>query len=260
MRDKIKEYEAVAKAAENFVKSVAEGNSSYAKHLFTDDAVLFGILDGVLEHGSIEQFYHNVDTVGAGDNFNARIDVIAVEETVAVVRVLEEGWGGRIDFTDFLLLLKLNGEWKCVAKAYNQNSDTIKSSVAGNNRNVESKSDTVASTDDLDGIVKAIEYYIEGGRKASSEVAKKGFAETATMSWYENGKLQSVPIQVLFDGFDSWEPTEASYKIINCEVADDVAMVAIDSQFGDAGYIDMFTLVKDSDGWKIVSKVYHVKS
>ena len=126
MRDQIKEYEAVARAAENFVKSVAEGNSSYAKQLITDDAVLFGILDGVLEHGSIEQFYHIVDTVGAGDNFKARIDVLAVEETVAVVRVLEEGWGGRIDFTDFLLLLKLNGEWKCVAKAYNQNSNTIK--------------------------------------------------------------------------------------------------------------------------------------
>ena len=126
MRDNIKEYDAVAKAAENFVKSVAEGNSSYAKQLFTDDAVLFGMLDGVLEHGSIEQFYHNVDTVGAGDNFKARIDVLAVEETVAVVRALEEGWGGRIDFSDFLLMLKLNGEWKCVAKAYNQNSNTIK--------------------------------------------------------------------------------------------------------------------------------------
>lgn len=108
------------------MKSVAEGNSEYAKDLFTSDAVLFGMLDGVLEHGSIEQFYHNVDTVGAGDNFKARIDVLAVEETVAVVRVLEEGWDGRIDFTDFLLLLKLDGEWKCVAKAYNQNSNTIK--------------------------------------------------------------------------------------------------------------------------------------
>lgn len=126
MREQIKEYEAVAKAAEKFVKSVAEGNSEYAKALFTEDAVLFGMLDGVLEHGSIEQFYRYVDTVGAGDNFKARIDVLAVEETVAVVRVLEEGWGGRIDFTDFLLLLKFNGEWKCVAKAYNQNSDTIK--------------------------------------------------------------------------------------------------------------------------------------
>ena len=126
MRDSIKEYEAVAEAAGKFVKSVAEGNSEYAKTLFTDDAVLFGILDGAVERGSIEQFYHNVDTVGAGEDFKARIDLLAVEETVAVVRVLEEKWGGRIDFTDFLLLLKLNGEWKCVAKAYNQNSDTIK--------------------------------------------------------------------------------------------------------------------------------------
>ena len=126
MRDKIKEYEAVQEAAMKFVKSVAEGDSTYAKTLFTEDAVLFGILDGVLERGSISQFYHNVDTVGAGEDFKARIDVLAVEETVAVVRVLEEKWGGRIDFTDFLLLLKLNGEWKCVAKAYNQNSNTIK--------------------------------------------------------------------------------------------------------------------------------------
>lgn len=126
MRSEIKEYEAVREAAEKFVKSVAEGNSEYARTLFTDDAVLFGILDGTLEHGSIERFYDNVDSVGAGEDFKAHVDVLAVEETVAVVRVLEEKWGGRVDFTDFLLLLKLDGEWRCVAKAYNQNSNTIK--------------------------------------------------------------------------------------------------------------------------------------
>ena len=123
MRAPIKEYEAVEKAAMNFVKSVAEGNSKYAKELFTDEAVLFGYLDGKLEHGSIEQFYKN--TVPGGDNFKARVDVVLVEESLAVVRVLEEGWGNRIDFTDVLLLLKMGGEWKCVAKAYNQNSNTI---------------------------------------------------------------------------------------------------------------------------------------
>ena len=125
MRSEIQEYEAVEAAAMNFVKSVAEGDSRYAKKLFVDEAVLFGYLDGKLEHGSIEQFYQNVDTVGGDKNFKARIDVIALEETLAVVRVLEENWGNRIDFTDYLLLLKMDGEWKCVAKAYNQNSDTI---------------------------------------------------------------------------------------------------------------------------------------
>ena len=126
MRSAISEYKAVEEAAQKFVKSVAEGISKYAKQLFTEEAVLFGYLDGKLEHGSIEQFYQNVDTVSRGDNFKARVDVLLLEETLAVVRVLEEGWGGRIDFTDVLLLLKMNGKWKCVAKAYNQNSDTIK--------------------------------------------------------------------------------------------------------------------------------------
>ena len=125
MRANIEEYKAVEDAAMKFVKSVAEGNSSYAKELFIDEAVLFGYLDGKLEHGSIQQFYKNVATVGADKGFKARIDVIDVEETLAVVRVLEENWGGRIDFTDYLLLMKMDGQWRCVAKAYNQNSDTI---------------------------------------------------------------------------------------------------------------------------------------
>ena len=59
----------------------------------------------------VEQSYHNVDTVGAGAEFKTRIDVLELEETLAVVRVLEEGWGGSIDFTDVLLLLKIDGQW-----------------------------------------------------------------------------------------------------------------------------------------------------
>lgn len=125
MRASIEEYKAVEEAAMKFVKSVAEGDSRYAKELFTDEAVLFGYLDEKLEHSSIQQFYKNVDTVSAGKDFKARIDIVDIEETLAVVRVLEEEWGGRIDFTDYLLLMKMDGEWKCVAKAYNQNSTTI---------------------------------------------------------------------------------------------------------------------------------------
>ena len=63
MRAELKEYQAVEEAAMKFVRSVAEGNSKSAKELFTEEAVLFGYLDGKLEHGSIQQFYHNVDTV-----------------------------------------------------------------------------------------------------------------------------------------------------------------------------------------------------
>lgn len=42
-------------------------------------------------------------------------------------------------------------------------------------------------------------------------------------------------------------------------MADDVAMVRIESKFGQTEFSDMFALVKYGDDWKIVSKVYHVK-
>lgn len=40
MRSKIEDYNAVVEAAENFTRSVAEGNSKHAKELFTEDACL----------------------------------------------------------------------------------------------------------------------------------------------------------------------------------------------------------------------------
>ena len=126
MRSDMSEYEAVEKAAMLFVKSVGSGDSAPARELFYDEAVMFGYLDGKLEHGPIQNLYDNIDTVGADPGYRARIDVLCIEETVAIVRVLEDNWGGRIDFSDFLLLIKMDGEWKGVAKVYNQNSDTIR--------------------------------------------------------------------------------------------------------------------------------------
>ena len=120
------EYEAVEKAAMLFVKSVGSGDSAPARELFYDEAVMFGYLDGKLEHGPIQNLYDNIDSVGADPGYRSRIDVLCIEETVAIVRVLEDNWGGRIDFSDFLLLIKMDGEWKGVAKVYNQNSDTIR--------------------------------------------------------------------------------------------------------------------------------------
>ena len=43
------------------------------------------------------------------------------------------------------------------------------------------------------------------------------------------------------------------------KVDGNVAIVRIDSKFGDVSFEDMFALVKDGKVWKIVSKVYNVK-
>lgn len=126
MRADFNEYQAVEAAARKFVESVGTGKSAIAKELFYDEAVMFGYLDGKLEHGPVQNLYDNIDKVGADPQYISRIDIIDIEETVAIVRVLEDNWGGRINFSDYLMLIKMDGQWKCVAKVYNQNSDTIK--------------------------------------------------------------------------------------------------------------------------------------
>ena len=125
MRAPLKEYQAVEAAVLKRMKGVAEGDSSYARDAFSDEAVVFGYPGNQLDHGPIQAFFDNVDRVGSHPDFAFRVDIISLEETVAVVRLLEENWGGNADFTDYLLMMKLHGEWKCVVQTYNQNSNTI---------------------------------------------------------------------------------------------------------------------------------------
>lgn len=116
-----------------------------------------------------------------------------------------------------------------------------------------------ADSADVAGIRKALDLYTEAAIKGDSKIAKAAFAPAATMSYAEGDSLVTVPIQTLFDFYDTTGAVPASYDMSACSVADDVAIVRIESKFGETEFADMFTLVKDGNDWKIVSKVYHVK-
>ena len=108
-------------------------------------------------------------------------------------------------------------------------------------------------------VLKAIDLYIEGGKNPAGGAGKKAFAQWATMSYNENGKLVTVPIQSLYSIMDSIGPEEVSYTLKNITISPTVATVSIESSFSKIGkFNDMFTLVKDENDWKIVSKVYDV--
>lgn len=115
-----------------------------------------------------------------------------------------------------------------------------------------------ATAEERAGMARAVEHYLEAGRKGDSKIAMRAFAPGATMSWVENGGMKSVPIKELYAYFDE-KPRQVSGKIASCDVAGDVATVRVESRFDDASFTDMFSLVKDGPDWKIVSKIYHLK-
>lgn len=112
----------------------------------------------------------------------------------------------------------------------------------------------------IDGILNAIELYAEAGRKASRKLGQKAFTEAATMSWVENGKITTVPINALFDVLEQTGEEEVSYTVEDVTVAGNVAFVRISSSFSKlTTFNDMFTLAEQGGEWKIVSKIYSVK-
>lgn len=120
------------------------------------------------------------------------------------------------------------------------------------------QTDTVASDPEFTNIEKTIELYIEGSRQGNSSITAQAFAEGATLSGIYDGEFMLVPIQVLYDLVNKKGSQEVSYKIASCSIDKDVAIVRLDAQFGTHKYTDMFTMVKDANQWKIVSKVYHL--
>lgn len=119
MRDDIKEFNAVETIAKKFIDAVKNGNSEIVKPYFYEKAVFFGQLNEEnYQSGAIQGFYDTIDKMGAcGEDYIARVDILALEKTIAVVRVIEDNWHG-YKFTDILNLNKINGEWKIVAKIY----------------------------------------------------------------------------------------------------------------------------------------------
>ena len=119
MRADISEYEKVEAVARKFIEGVKTGKSEILKGIFHEKACIFGRLNkDTTEEGSITSLYNGVDKAGpCKEDYVARVDILALEKSVAVVKIVEDNWNG-YKFTDFLTLWKRDGEWKVVAKAY----------------------------------------------------------------------------------------------------------------------------------------------
>ena len=119
MRAEITEYEKVEAVARKFIEGVKNGKSEILKPIFHENAVIFGRLNkDTVEEGTIKGFYAGIEKSGpCGKDYVARVDILALEARVAIVKVVEDNWNG-YKFTDFLTLWKKDDEWKVVAKAY----------------------------------------------------------------------------------------------------------------------------------------------
>lgn len=112
---------------------------------------------------------------------------------------------------------------------------------------------------ELSAIRKPLDLYVRAAIEGDSKIAMPAFADGATISHVENDTLVCLPIRSLFDYYDETGKQPASYEISSYSISGNVAMLRIESKFGDSEFCDMFNLLKAGGEWKIVSKIFSVK-
>lgn len=115
-----RDYDAVIAIAQKYVDGLRTGSAEAVAEAFHTDAVMYGFTNGELLGGPIANLFDFVKTHGDAPEISTRLDVLAITPTTAVVRVDMEKDAIGADYNDYLTLIKINGDWKVIAKVYHQ--------------------------------------------------------------------------------------------------------------------------------------------
>ena len=116
MRADISEFKAVKATVEKYVEAVRAKDHKICEPYFTKGASCYGLTEGVLTDGDLPWLWKVIDEAKVSD-VTSHIDVLYVDGTIAIARLLEDGWEG-YDFSDYLVLIKLGSDWKVIAKCW----------------------------------------------------------------------------------------------------------------------------------------------
>lgn len=120
-------------------------------------------------------------------------------------------------------------------------------------------SDETASFAEYSAIRKVMGLYIQAGKEANSSVMKPAFHKDAIIYGTSGAEVTGGPIQGLFDFIDSHpKATNLEAEITSIDIVNNIAHVRVESNnWSGARYSDMFLLLKDGGGWKIITKIYY---
>lgn len=113
------DYDAAHQAAQAYVDGYRTGDLAGIERGFHENSIMWGhVGDDLLKGAAIPAFGSFFEAYGASPDLRSRIDVLAIAPTAAVVRVDLEANITGTSFTDYLSLLKIDGQWKIIAKVF----------------------------------------------------------------------------------------------------------------------------------------------
>lgn len=246
------EAEAVAARVplESYINAHATGNPEYIRKAFFPDAKILAFRDGKLLNLSVEEFASRFSGKPAADEAQRkrRVDSLDITGNAGVARIVLDYPDATL--TDYMSLLKVNGEWKIVNKVFN----------------VEPKAKpTAAATqqpDDREAVKQAVLDYVEALYEADSSRIERSVHRELFKLGFERGKdgmykSYRMTYQELYDLAGRWNksgriPKNSKKEIVVYDVTDQTASAKLTAMWG----IDYLHLAKFDGKWMITDILY----
>ncbi len=116
------EVEAVRQVVQQYIDGSYLGRADVLRKAFHPKALMAGYLQGQLVIGTPEPFFADIEKhpsmAKSGAPYKAEIKSVDVVGQIASVILVETGFFGVMNFTDYFHLLKEHGEWKIISKTF----------------------------------------------------------------------------------------------------------------------------------------------
>lgn len=112
------EEAAIRAALENYFRGHATGNGEHFRKVFHPDAKLFAVRDGKYWQLTSEEYIARASGKPAADEEKRmrRIDSIDISGNAAIAKITLHY--PQVKFTDYMSMLKIDGQWKIVNKTF----------------------------------------------------------------------------------------------------------------------------------------------
>ena len=232
---------------EQYINAHATGNPEFIRKAFLPEAKIMAFRDGKLLNLSVEEFASRFSGKPAADESRRKryIDSLTLTGSSGVARIV-------LDYpetilTDYMSLLKVNGEWKIANKIFDA-APKAKSSA---------NSTPAQSPDDREAVKQAVLDYVEAlyevdatriERSVHRDLFKIGFARDKDGTY----KPSRMTYQELYDLAGKWNktgrvPKNAKKEIVIYDVSDQTASAKLSAFWG----IDYMHLAKFDGRWMI---------
>jgi Putative lumazine-binding len=232
---------------ENYINAHATGNPDYVRKAFYNEAKIMAFREGKLLNLSVEEFASRFSGKPATDESHRkrRIDSLDITGNAGVARIVLDYPDTTL--TDYMSLLKVNGEWKIVNKVFNA-EPKAKTTPA---------SSGTQPTDEREAVKQAVLDYVEALYEADSSRIERSVHRDLFKLGFErdkegNYKPYRMTYQELYDLAGRWNksgkiPKNSKKEIVVYDVSDQTAAAKLTAIWG----IDYVHLAKFDGKWMI---------